>query len=369
MSRLKKISSAILLVMTIVSACAMVLSAYIGFMSPATHSLAGLLPLTFPVWIALTLVAAITGIFICRKATIIAAFAIIVSAGPLLDYCPLNFFHGNADNREDRIKLLTYNAYHFNSILPGEPYPGGVNPTLSYIIGSQADIVAVQESHILKPDNNICITQEQIDSLTGIYPYIIQDTQADGMLLSKYPLKRHDIPKNTSLRHFVLCADVFIGDDTLKLYSVHMRSFQLSDDDKRLYHDIAKLEGSRDELKEAKSVLLSKLTTANADRAIQADTLLEIINSRPTDNIIVCGDFNDVASSYTIRTLCRANGGLGQAYAKAGLGPMVTYNRRSFPFRIDHVLYSGAIEPIEVYHGDIKSSDHYPLVAVFRKTK
>lgn len=362
MASRKKVLHIILTVFSVFVTAGMILCAYIGYISPAESKIAGLLPLTFPAWIAAVLLVGIIDLLFCRRAALIPLAGLLISAGPVLDYCPLHPFAGQAADKP-AIRLVTYNALRFMSTIPDDPYPGGVNPTISYIIGCGADIVAVQESLPAWPNKRLCITQAQIDSLKEVYPYILFDDFSESSLMSKYPFSLRSMPSD--LNRHVMCADIAVGSDTIRIYSVHLQSFQLNDEDKRLYHDIATLEGSRSELREVKSVLLTKLTSANTARAVQADTLRDIIDSDPADNVIVCGDFNDVASSYTVRTVCRACGGLSQAYADAGFGPMVTYNRRSFPFRIDHVLYRGDLKAVEAKHGDIRSSDHYPLMVVF----
>lgn len=44
---------------------------------------------------------------------------------------------------------------------------------------------------------------------------------------------------------------------------------------------------------------------------------------------------------------------------------MITYNKHLFWFHIDQILYRGAIRPLSVKKGSLKSSDHYPLTAEF----
>ncbi|MDE7125538.1 MAG: endonuclease/exonuclease/phosphatase family protein, partial [Muribaculaceae bacterium] len=326
----------------------------------------GVLPLIFPVMLCLAVIMTITDLFLCRRLALLPISALLLCGGPIFRYCPVHPFKESYAETDRTFTLLTYNAFHFNSILPdGDPYPDGINPTMDYIINSQADIVALQECVKLKPTESLHITSAQIDSIYSRYPYIYIEEGRDNGILSKWPMEIKPVFKETPLANSVIAVDIFIGNDTLRLYSVHLESFQLSEEDKKIYHDIAKLEGSREELKAAKSVLLSKIARANRLRAIQADSMYAILNRNTARDIIICGDFNDVPESYTLRTISGSSGGLRQAYTEAGNGPMVTYNRRSFPFRIDHILYRGAIKPIKVWHGDILSSDHYPLFATF----
>lgn len=353
---------------TLLAALCMTASAYSGHISPATSKIAGLLALTFPAWIAFCLLAALIDLLLCRRAALIALVAFIACAGPVLDICPLHISDKTPEPGARTFTLLTYNVFHFSSTLPDNPYPADINPTVSYIIGSGADIVAMEECRPLKPNDALHITEAQIDSLEKAYPYRYYDSKSQNGLISKWPFEILDIFKGSDLTASVLAADVFIESDTLRIYTVHLKSFELNDNDKKLYHDIATLDGGRKELKEAKSVLIGKITTANSMRAANADTLKAIIDANTAKNVVMCGDFNDVPASYTLRTLCQADGRLAQVYSQVGFGPMVTYNRRSFPFRIDHVLCKGRLSPIDMWHGDLRSSDHYPVFATFQIT-
>ena len=53
------------------------------------------------------------------------------------------------------------------------------------------------------------------------------------------------------------------------------------------------------------------------------------------------------------------------AYAQNAFGPTITYHGNRFYFRIDHVLYGGDMEAVDIERGDVPSSDHYPLLTTF----
>ena len=76
-------------------------------------------------------------------------------------------------------------------------------------------------------------------------------------------------------------------------------------------------------------------------------------------DVIICGDFNDVPGCHAIRTF--ADAGFHSVYPSIGFGPMITYNARHLYFCIDHVLYRGALTPLYISKGTLKTSDHYPL--------
>jgi endonuclease/exonuclease/phosphatase (EEP) superfamily protein YafD len=107
-----------------------------------------------------------------------------------------------------------------------------------------------------------------------------------------------------------------------------------------------------------------KLAAANLVRTEQVDTLIAGIHSIGGPNVIVCGDFNDVPGCTSLRNLTSISG-LKQVYPEVCCGPTYTFNTNRFYFRIDHVLYRGDLKPVEMVRGDIRCSDHYPLLTTF----
>jgi endonuclease/exonuclease/phosphatase (EEP) superfamily protein YafD len=108
---------------------------------------------------------------------------------------------------------------------------------------------------------------------------------------------------------------------------------------------------------------MKKISNAAKKRASQANKLNQYIESIDNDNIIVCGDFNDVPGCYAINTI--ADDDFDDAYAECGFGPMNTYHGNNINFRIDHVLYKGDFEAVSFTRGNVTYSDHYPLFVRF----
>ena len=107
--------------------------------------------------------------------------------------------------------------------------------------------------------------------------------------------------------------------------------------------------------------LLRKLAEAGVIRAGQADLLAERMAREARPTTIICGDFNDIPVSYTHRVV---QGDRRDAYVDAGSGPGISYNQNKFYFRIDNILYSGALRALRCrVDNSIKDSDHYPIYA------
>lgn len=91
---------------------------------------------------------------------------------------------------------------------------------------------------------------------------------------------------------------------------------------------------------------------------------LEIVSSLPGCKVIVLGDMNDVWGSGSLSILKDAN--LKDAWWEGGFGYGATIHR-PLPYRIDHIMYSGDMNLIDIKIKDAKGlSDHDALVADFK---
>ena len=78
--------------------------------------------------------------------------------------------------------------------------------------------------------------------------------------------------------------------------------------------------------------------------------------------VIVCGDFNDIANSYTCQT---AFEGLDDAFVRSGCGIGNTYNGKLPPLRIDYICYDKSLKAYNYQRFLTELSDHYPIACDF----
>lgn len=340
-------------------------SAYGGMLNPGAHPLSGLMCLSFPIWLIADLALIVADAFILKRLIAIPVIAMLISAGPISDFCPLNIHIGSTDN-DDSFTLLTYNVTSFADS-QGKTCDKG-NRTLQQIIDMDATMVCLQEVFSDKMKKSKCgITEAQIDSIEHRYKHRYKSQ--DGLVfLSKYPFEAHSYPREKGDAAEMCRIDTDIDGHRLIIFNVHLQSLGFKREEKRLFRKLTDMHPHERELKGVRSKLLAKFKAANIVRLSQVGRIVEHIRQakeeHPDCNIIVCGDFNDVQSSYCLRRLAKA--GLLNAYSQAGFGPTITHHADHFFFRIDHLLYEGDLEAADIERGDIPSSDHYPLMATFQ---
>lgn len=371
-SFLRSSLSAIATGVTGIVAISTVFSAYGGFFDPYEVPVAALALMVLPALLITGIIVAVIDLIFWRKAAILIAASWLVSLPPLLVFCPLNISSpviGEQKN-DTTFTVLTYNIIHlWDTREDHKEYDR--NPTLQYILDTDADIVNLQEIAVADLDPNGWrpkrekVTKAQVDSLKAKYPYRFYKPNIAGFL-SKYPVEAEELPIQVDSMPNIRLFKVNINGHQIHFYNIHLKSIGLSDDDKQFYRELYDVPADereiKREIKEAKTKLISKLASAFRARTREARILRQCIDS-VSGPVIVAGDFNDVPGCYAVRTIMGDD--LHDAYADAAFGPTITYHENRFYFRIDQILYRGP-EIISINRGYCKSSDHYPMIATFR---
>ena len=331
---------------------ALLLTGYAGNMSPLSHSpWWGVFPLAFPIvfWAGLVMFAA--QLVWYRKGALIMGLEFVCCGGPALTYFPLNIIKPTAPADAEKLTVLTYNTCHNILCTPEE------TDIAEYILSQNADIVVLQESSRLVASNAVGKERVLADSLKSRYPHIsFGGATGSQPVMSKYPIEpiHLDVTKGSFYNGDISAYRVILPTGRrLSLFNVHLQSYSLAGTSLR----------RAAENDSGRVLVLDKLVVAAADRVRQTNKLLQWLRLYGGPDVIICGDFNDVPGCYTIRAL--ADAGFESVYPRVGLGPMITSNDRYLYFCIDHILTRGDLKPLEMNRGSIRSSDHYPLTAVF----
>lgn len=340
-----------------------VMSAYGGMVNPEYFPAMALLNMAFPIVAIANLVAlVILGIARSRLA-LVPALAVLLTLGPALNFAPVNIRKPlTPEQKKDSFTLLTFNCLHWDDYDNPE-VPEVPNPSVQYVLDTDADIVCLQESAPVSVSVRRGITPAQRDSMDRRYPYRVVESIFPGLsLYSKYPITRVVLQDSICGSAVAQAYRVSISGHLLTLINVHLQSLMLTPQDKALYKEMTRANGTGSDMSKMRDQVFSKLYDAFAFRTVQARFIRDVIDSRP-GNTIVCGDFNDVPGCYAVRTIM--DGDMHDAYADAALGPTFTYNKNRFYFRIDQVLYRGTLQCVDLKRGTDVISDHYPLLATF----
>ncbi|RRJ90645.1 endonuclease [Paenimyroides tangerinum] len=152
----------------------------------------------------------------------------------------------------------------------------------------------------------------------------------------------------------VVYADVIKGSDTIRVYSIHLQSINISPD-------------INEKIDESKSKLIFKrISSAFKEQQVQSELIQSHMNDFKGSKII-CGDMNNSAFSYVYNNI---KGDMQDAFVRAGKGFGKTYNYKYYPARIDYILVDEIFEVKEFETFDnFKNSDHFPILARLKITK
>ena len=344
----------------------LILCAHAGAINPQKFFIAPFMTLAFIPMLVLTGIA--LAIFLLSQRWI-ASLCLVVSllfTFPIINrYIPLNTVDNAPPVPADTtflLKVMTYNVLGFNYNEPNlsaEP-----SASIKLILDANPDVVLMQEGGAAGIDwRELPSVAPYQRELAARYPYTYSSN--DGLnVMSKYPFTTQSLGETQQARsplgynrdqrsHLARAYDLTLPrGKQVRLVDFRLQSYHLSF-------------GKSENVRVSPEVKLSaweRMRRSFALRGSNAEALRDILDNSPK-NVIMCGDMNDVTTSYVYRTICGDD--MHDAWHVAGYGYAHTYNRHGLRYRIDHILYRGAIRPVDAVRIEGGSSDHYPLMATF----
>lgn len=237
------------------------------------------------------------------------------------------------------------------------------NEVMQYILKQNADIVCLQEFALSGEKNRF--TEKEFDDLFPMYPYkhiqfkISRWNRHQGIAtLSKYPIINKKPVNYKSAINMSIYSDIVVGKDTIRVINNHLESNRITVQDMKQTSEL-KENFNSDRFGDLTKYFSEKLSIASKARALQADEIAKI-REKTHYKLIICGDFNDIPSSYAYS---KVKGNLNDAFCKTETGLGWTYNRSYFRFRIDYIMYDENFEATNYKRGNLRASDHYPIQA------
>ena len=358
---MRKLLYRILLAVNAFFAFTLLMSYLAVHINPDNFALPAFFGLAYPYLLLINIILAVIWAMLLRFEAFISVIVIAIGFTHLSNYIQLT---KPAGDKKGTFKVISYNVRLFNYF---ETRKGTTSEkkVLEFLKTQQPDILCLQEFFII---GNPSQAETMVKSALGGKYYSHLKILGSGKnrnygiaTFSKFPIiKKGEIihPGSSSLSIY---SDVLIGKDTFRIFNNHLQSFRL----KRMERSfIEEMTASSDKatLGEVKSLSIS-LKKGFVKRALQAQVVKNKINISPFP-VIVAGDFNDTPVSYAYRKLRK---GLNDSFVNSGYGAGFTYKGNYPPNRIDYILYDNALINSVFDIKRIKYSDHYPIIAYFRK--
>lgn len=287
-------------------------------------------------------------------------------------------FSSSAPDEElQRIKIMTWNVHMFD-IGEWTQQKTTFAKMLQLIDEQDPDILCMQE-YFRDTDNKKLPYSEIIRNLGYQYESFMINGQYKKMkmtvnagkgdiidvgtvIFSKYPLsniKQEPLPDKGQGMH---SADVTLeSGKKFNITVLHLTSFGLGAEEMSYIQEVKNNGVEAEDRSQSKS-LINKLTSASSKRAEVANEVARLGHYTDLPRII-CGDFNDMPSSYVYETV---KGDLKDAFVSKGFGLGGTFRQILPVVRIDYILYDdNFFEARSFKKINTNLSDHTPIISYF----
>ncbi len=169
-------------------------------------------------------------------------------------------------------------------------------------------------------------------------------------ILSRYPIVNQGSLDFKDTANNAIYADLLIGQDTLRVYNVHLQSIGINPTE-----NIADQGGAQQ--------IKARISTTFVKQQYQVEKLMEHM-AQSTYPKIITGDFNNTAFSYVYREITSV---YQDAFQSQGHGLGATYYFNRLPLRIDFVFSDSALEVLDFETQEKSLSDHLPIIVQFKQ--
>ena len=275
----------------------------------------------------------------------------------------------NKEKAPNSLRILSWNVSWFdNQRKSDKNQKSRRKEMLEYIASQNADVLCFQEYLESNIKDDAYSNEKEFSAMGYPYNYWVGDYilkkgtyLAGTAIFSKYPiLKTFRLQYNGERKdkafESLIAVDLNLGQDTIRVFTTHLQSILLKDDD---YKNIEVIRNVDDSMVAASKSILRKLKNGYKYRGGQAQMVREELDKSPYPEII-CGDFNDVPNSFTYFTI---KGPRQDAFLEKGAKFGRTYNKISPTLRIDYIMPNARFKVLQYTKTVLPYSDHFPIMA------
>lgn len=347
------------------AAISLLISYLAPFVSPEHFWIIAFFGLAYPILVIINILFIIYWALQLKKRVFYSLIVILAGWIQLHSFFQISFKSRN-ETSEKQIKVMSYNVKVFD--LYNWTHNKETRAKIFSLLDDiNADIMCFQEffSRDSSEFDNLdsIVAREKTKYVHVEYTTTVLRIHHWGIAtFSKYPIiAKGKVNFGYKSNNICIYTDIKAGNDTIRIYNMHLQSIAFGADDYQYMDDLEKNKQTED-IEHSKSIG-KRLKKAFIKRAKQADLINESISKSPYP-VIVCGDFNDTPASYTYSTI---SDNLNDAFIEAGNGFGKSYSGKFPSFRIDYILHSGEFKAYDFQTLHKELSDHYPVVTYLEK--
>lgn len=327
------------IVVTIVTFIAYILP----FLAPKMFPLLSVLTLILPLFLILNGLFFIYWLLQLKRQVILSGLVLLLGIAFINKF--YKFSSQDIAKEEKDFTIMSYNVRLFNLFEWIDDENVG-NNILRFINEQNPDILCIQEySENAKVDlrvykyKTIFMEGEQIKTGQAIF--------------SKYPIFNQGDFKIPTAGNNVIYADIKKGNDTIRVYNIHLQSIKISPDVNEISEHVDAINQSKSQQ------LFGRIRDAFKKQEQQAEILVKHKNDCRYP-IIICGDMNNSPFSYVYRSI---KSDLNDCFVESGNGFGQTYKFKYYPARIDYIFADKQmlVKSFSTFT-NFENSDHFPIM-------
>jgi endonuclease/exonuclease/phosphatase family metal-dependent hydrolase len=359
---LRKILHRIFLGINIFFAASLLIAYLSVHINPEDFAFPAYFGLAYPYLLLINIVFAVIWAVNLKLEALISVVVIAIGITHLSNYIR---FRKSSNENSGTFQIMSYNVRLFNYF---EKKKDAISEArvLAMARSRQPDIICFQEVFI---NGNASRKDAEIKKALGGKYYSHTKLIGRGkdkyygiITYTKFPIAGKGEIVHPGSSSLSIYTDVVIRKDTFRIFNNHLQSFRLKRMERSFMEELVDSE-DKQAMTEIKSLSRS-LKEGFVRRAMQAQVVKNYINRSPYP-VVVAGDFNDTPVSYAYRKIRK---GLNDSFVKSGYGAGFTYNGNYPPNRIDYILYDNNLQSTYFEIMKTRYSDHYPVIAWFKKS-
>lgn len=348
---MKKALQSILIILNVLAVLGLLVAYVSVFIPPNKVWLPAFVGLAYPILLGINVLFIILWLIVRTRFAFLSLVAIIIGFGHFT-----RFFQWGGENSDDTdVKVLSYNVRSFAGDDEKRDKKENAAQIISMLAEQNADIICLQESRLRK--NNIFNLAKTVSDLENIkhYQFARSSNTFGSVTMTRFPIINMGEIRFEESRNITIFTDMLIGNDTVRVYNLHLQSYHIEPKD---YEALESIDIQEEKNREVYRKVGVKMKDAFERRAFQANEIRKHVDECPY-KVIVCGDFNDTPTSYSYHVIGE---NLADAFVDSGKGFGRTYVGELPSFRIDFILHSKALKAYNFETLDFRFSDHLPIV-------
>ncbi len=328
--------------------------------NPYELSFAGILSFFAPVFAVLNLFFLFVWLIFKKfKYSLIPLVALILSWNIYASIFALNLFKKQSiETNLNRINVMSYNVRLLN-LYNWNKEPDTRKKIIKMFAKYSPTVLCLQEFYNGNDSVGFNNIQEIMESCGYKYfatcdIFSTKRGKWGNVVFSHLPIikkQNHDI--DVYGNNLLQQVDILWKNQTIHIFNVHLKSNRFTSNESDAINNPEK-----NQLKENSLNIFKKLRKNAINRGLEASLVAKIL-SNTKENVIVCGDLNDIPSSYVY---FKVKNKLKDTFLENGLGMGTTYISKIPILRIDYIFHSKHFKCMGYKRFNYEYSDHYPIM-------